>query len=373
MAFANTLEAIRTGVDIVDCSIYGMGRGSGNLPTEVLIAYLQTTGNQKYNVLPVLNIIDRYFMNMMAESPWGYQLPFMISGMFKCHPYYASELVKRKEYSIEDVWQALEIIEEMDPIGFNRKIIEDLIKKGVLGGTHKLNAAFIPKKPINDRALDTNKIKVPYINRHRGRDFLVLANGPTLKKCHDKIIRFIEKYNPVILGANYLADLFFPDYHAFNNKKRFTMYVDTVSLNSNLLIGENIDETTISEYTDRDYEKLFFENILDNDFTIESGRIQASCRTISVLLLGVAIVMGSERIFAAGMDGYLSKDNVLKGLYYDETLEPDDSSLIVERHRWNERFLFQIDQYIRDEGKEGIHIITPTSHQQFYKGIDNFI
>ena len=373
MAFANSLEAIRIGVDIIDSSIYGMGRGSGNLPTEVLIAYLEVKGNHRYNVLPILNAVDRYFVAIMNETPWGYQLPYMISGMFKCHPYYASELVKRKEYSIEDVWKALEIIEEMRPIGFDRAIVENLINKGVVGGSGS-KSIVAERMPGAERATDEGQIRaVPYLSRHSGRDFLVLANGPTLKEYRGKIGRFIEKHDPVVLGANNLSGLFEPDYHAFNNKKRFAMYVDTVAPGSKLLLGENFPPETILEYVDRDYETLFFDNVLDNDFDIVAGRIQTNCRTISVLLLGVAIVMGAKQIFAAGMDGYLGKDSVLKGLFYDERMEPEEYQLIVERHHWNERFLFQIDQYVRNRELEGIHIITPTSHQRFYKGIDNYL
>jgi len=87
MAFANTLEAIDIGVDIIDSSIYGMGRGSGNLPTEIILSYLAVKGNQKYNIIPVLDCIDRYFIDIMRDTPWGYQLPYMISGIFRCHPY----------------------------------------------------------------------------------------------------------------------------------------------------------------------------------------------------------------------------------------------------------------------------------------------
>ena len=370
MAFANSLEAIRIGVDIIDSSIYGMGRGSGNLPTEVLIAYLAIKGNHKYNVLPVLNAVDRYFVSIMNETPWGYQLPYMISGMFKCHPYYASELVKRKEYPIEDVWKALEIIEEMRPTGFDLKIVENLINKGILGGSGSKN------RLIQDKDRDTErgqKGAVPYLDRHSGRDFLVLANGPTLKEYRGKIQQFMEKHDPVVLGANNLSGLFEPDYHAFNNEKRFTMYVDRVAPGSKLLLGENLSPETIREYVNRDYEKLIFDNVLDNVFDILAGRIQTNCRTISVLLLGVSIVMGAKRIFAVGMDGYLGKDSVLKGLFYDEHMEPEEYQLIVERHQWNERFLFQIDQHVREKGIEGIHIITPTSHQRFYKGIENYL
>ncbi len=365
MAFANTLEAIRLGVHIVDCSIFGMGRGAGNLPTEALLAYLSTQGVDRYNVVPILNCIERYFEPIRRRHPWGYGLPYMVSGVFDCHPYYAAELVKRKEYSIEDIWTALEVVDELKTTGFDPALVDTLIKRGVVGSLGK-RAMQPPKRPTPIRTAAT------YINRHAGRDFLILANGPSLKLYRPQIQAFIKTHDPICLGANNLSRLFVPTYHAFTNKHRFVTYADTVARDSQLLIGENIPPDMIHSQVDRDYETLRFDDILDADFDIADGRILTNCRTVSVLLLGVAIVMGARRLFVAGMDGYLGKGQVTKALFYDEAIEPEDYEVIVERHRWNERFLDQIDHYVRDRGQEGIRILTPTSHRRFYKSIEHY-
>lgn len=372
MAFANALEVMKCGVSIIDCSIFGMGRGAGNLPLESIVSYLQFKNVDKYNVVPILNCIDEYFVKLHKENPWGYQLPYLISGIFKCHPYYTSSLIDRKEYSIGDIWKAMEIIEKINPIGFKKEIVDNLIKKGIIGSP-KVNA-MIQRADLNQVEDEEEKVyKVPYKGRHSDRIFLVLANGPNLKRYKVQIDTFIKKYDPIILGANHLSGLFVPHYHAFNNKRRFSMYVDEVNADSKLLIGQNIPETMILEYTDRDYEPLFFKDVLDNDFDIKNGVIQANCRTISVLLTGVAIVMGAEQIFVVGMDGYIGPNKETISLFYKEQMEPEDTTLIVERHNWNEKFLYQIDAYLKNMGKEGIHILTPTSHNTFYKGIHNYI
>ncbi|MEA1984398.1 MAG: aldolase catalytic domain-containing protein [Euryarchaeota archaeon] len=371
MAFANTLEAINVGVDIVDGSIYGMGRGAGNLPIETLIAYMQMQSRDRYNVIPILNVLDKYFIEIKKKNPWGYQLPYMLSGMFKCHPYYAKDLVDRREYSIEDIWKVMEIIEEMNPVGFDRSIVQNLIEKGIIG---RFDQIYKSEEKLHLKEHDNeNKVHVPYINQHAGRDFLVLANGPSLKEYKDRINLFIKKYNPIILGANYLGGMFVPHYHAFNNKKRFTMYGDTVDSRSKLLIGENIPQEMITEYINFDYETLYFRDVLDSNFAIQNGRLQSNCRTISVLLIGVAIVMGANRIFVAGMDGYTNTENIKKSLFYDEKVEPTEEAYLLERQQWNELFLNQIEKYLLENGKEGIHILTPTSHRSYYKGITNYI
>lgn len=371
MAFANTLEAIRVGVDVVDTTVYGIGRGAGNLPTEIMLSYLIAQGKSRYNVIPLLNCIERYFIDIKKESPWGYQLPYMISGIFNSHSNYSKELMRRKEYSMEDIWTALSMVQKMEPVGYDVSLLNEMIGKGIIG---RSNAK--PYCPESDFENERDCIAAPpvkYIDRHKGREFLILANGPSLKIYQPQIKEFIGKYEPVVLGANFLNSLFTPDYHAFNNLKRFKEYVNSVSDKSCLLLGINLSEESISEYVDRDWEALVFRNILDTDFDIKDGMIMANCRTISVLLMGIAIVMGANRIFVAGMDGYINNDGSDSTLFYNEKFDPVEHEINLDRHRWNEKFLVQIDNYIQSRAGEGIHILTPTGHSSFYKGIENYI
>lgn len=369
MAFANTLEAIRCGVSIVDSTIYGMGRAAGNLPTEIIISFLEREKKDKYNSIPLLNIIDRYFLAMQKEYPWGYQLPYMLSGMFKCHPNYAKALIEYREYTMEDIWKAMEYIRKHDPIGFSKELLNSVINEGIIGGITTQSSNLTEENSANDKI----PAKVSYIDKHKDKDFLILANGPSLKKYKRQIDNFIATYDPIIIGANYLGDLFEPHYHAFNNKRRLTEYIDSVAPESKLLIGQYIPDKMIREYTNRNYEKIYYNDIVNADFSIVDGSITTNCKTIAVLLLGVAIVMGAKRVFAVGMDGYLEIDTKSSLHFYPEKHEKEDKEKLIELHQWCQRFLEQIDQYLKDNEKEGIHILTPTSYKLFYTGLENYI
>jgi len=366
MAFANTLAAIEVGVDIVDTTIYGIGRGAGNLPTEILLAYLYCQGVEGYNPIPVLNSVERYFVQLRKEHPWGYQLPYMISGVFNTHPNYSKALLDRKEHSIEEIWRGMEYIQELNPVGFKPELVDRLVSQGLLRAPEERIEAVEEQVP-------EQLPEAPYLGRHEGRDFLVLGLGPTLKSCKPQIDRFIEQYDPVVLGANFLDGLYVPHYHAFANQKRLLSYAGTVSPDSRLLVGVNIPAELVAEHVDRDYEPLVFRDLLQADFDIRNGVIMANCRTVSVLLLGVAIAMGARRLFAVGLDGYLGKEVVNTTLFYEEQMDVTSHNVNLERHRSNERFLHQIDQYVCRRGGEGVHILTPTSYGSFYKGIENYI
>ena len=373
MAFANSLEAIRCGVHIIDSTIYGMGRAAGNLPTEIIISFLEKHGSGRYNSIPVLNVIDRYFVALQSGNKWGYQLPYMLSGMFQCHPNYAKSLIDYKEFTIEDIWEALNLIKREDTVGFSKSHLDELINRGIIGGLSKVTdkEAWVSSNPRAAYRRLVGDPNVPYINRYDSRDFLIIANGPSIKEYAPKIEKLITKYNPIVLGGNYLGGLFKPHYHCFVNKKRFAKYIDTAAPESKLLIGQYITDEMVEEYTDRDYEKIYYIDVYA-DFQIEDGVITTNCRTVSVLLAGVAIAMGAKRIFCVGMDGYIGQENK-EFHFYSEKEEQDDKDMILERHLWNQKFIEQIDEYLIGRGKEGIHILTPTSYKSFYKGIENYI
>lgn len=83
LAFANTLISAEKGVELLDASVYGMGRAAGNCPTELLVAHLK---NVKYNVRPVLDMIEKFMIPLREKEEWGYIIPYMITGMLDEHP-----------------------------------------------------------------------------------------------------------------------------------------------------------------------------------------------------------------------------------------------------------------------------------------------
>ncbi len=375
LAFANTLEAIKNNIDIIDGTVYGMGRGAGNLPIEILLSFFEKTSvKNTYNSLPVLDIIDRYMLDLHKNLKWGYDLSYMLSGIFEVHPNYSKTMVDYREYSIEDILRTLEMVKKVKPIGFKKPILDSIIQSGFIdvSANKKNSKSEGNSTPINDLS---NFGQVPYLDRHHGRDFLVLANGPTLKEEKVWIDKFIEKYNPIIIGANYLGKLFVPHYHAFCNKKRFIDYIDTVDDKSNILISNNFPREFVIKYTNREYEVIQHLPQLSLDFKICDGVIMNNCRTISILSIAVAIVMSAERIFIAGMDGYKQIDSFMKNSihFYKESDETEDFEMEKEKHNWNDRLLRQMEGYLVSINRDSLYILTPTSHKAFYKSIHNFL
>lgn len=88
LAFANTIEALILGANILDGSMAGLGRGAGNCPTESLLGFLH---NPKFKLRPVLKCIQEKIEPMREEVGWGFDIPYMITGLMNRHPRAAIE------------------------------------------------------------------------------------------------------------------------------------------------------------------------------------------------------------------------------------------------------------------------------------------
>ena len=83
LAFGNTIEGIINGATMIDASVYGIGRGPGNCCLELLMTFLQ---NPKFQLRPILQLIQDYYLPLREQIEWGYIIPYMITGMLNEHP-----------------------------------------------------------------------------------------------------------------------------------------------------------------------------------------------------------------------------------------------------------------------------------------------
>ncbi|BCU06307.1 aldolase catalytic domain-containing protein [Allochromatium tepidum] len=88
LAFANTIEAIILGCNRVDATMYGFGRGAGNCHTELLLGFLR---NPKFEVRPVIEVIQKYLFPLRQQLDWGPSIPYNLTGQLNQHPRSAIE------------------------------------------------------------------------------------------------------------------------------------------------------------------------------------------------------------------------------------------------------------------------------------------
>jgi len=83
LAMSNTITSIIQGATMLDATLLGMGRGAGNCPVEILIAFLK---NPKYRLLPLLQAIQKQILPWQKKIDWGYHVPYLITGAMNEHP-----------------------------------------------------------------------------------------------------------------------------------------------------------------------------------------------------------------------------------------------------------------------------------------------
>ena len=91
LALANTIASIEAGVDSVDATVAGIGRGSGNTKTEAiggLLPMIMRNGNGKGLDTNRLNILSCEFEALQALYRWGPNVYYSVGALSGIHPTY---------------------------------------------------------------------------------------------------------------------------------------------------------------------------------------------------------------------------------------------------------------------------------------------
>jgi len=104
LAFANTIEAKLNGVNFLDVTVSGLGRGAGNCPTELLLGYLN---NDQYKLMPIIKFIENHIVPLEKELDWGCSVPYILSGQLVVHPKQAMKARDEKDTNYSKFYSML--------------------------------------------------------------------------------------------------------------------------------------------------------------------------------------------------------------------------------------------------------------------------
>ena len=121
----NTLRTI-----VIDSTAYGMGRGAGNLCTELLMKYLNDNKDGHYELIHILKLIDENILKIFKVFPWGYSIPYYISASLHCHPNYAKYLIDKKNITPDKILEILSKIPS-DKRGIYDKTLIDEVSSSI--------------------------------------------------------------------------------------------------------------------------------------------------------------------------------------------------------------------------------------------------
>jgi len=135
-ALSNSLEAINIGVDWIDGTVLGMGRGPGNTEIEYLLYELNKRDNMYFDLEQINKLILSDFEMMKEEYNWGPSLLYYIAAEYNIHPIYIQNVIQGTRvystdsvYHTENILKAIEFWKKID----TRMYSQDLYEEGLYG------------------------------------------------------------------------------------------------------------------------------------------------------------------------------------------------------------------------------------------------
>ena len=114
---------------IIDSSLYGMGRGAGNLNTELICNYYNKLFGGKYDINKILSLISEYIMPINQKIKWGYSPYMFITGLYHYHPNFACYLLDEHEVSVSEFLKFLQTIPEDMKTKCKKPYVLEMYKK----------------------------------------------------------------------------------------------------------------------------------------------------------------------------------------------------------------------------------------------------
>ena len=136
LSVANSLLCIEEGVEIIDTSFQGLGRSSGNAPTEKIIAAVERLGyTTGIDLLKALHVSEKYIREYVVRK--GICSLDVIAGYAKFHTSYMPLIISiSKEYQIDPrelIVKLCDIDKSNAPENLLRELAKKMSKTTVLG------------------------------------------------------------------------------------------------------------------------------------------------------------------------------------------------------------------------------------------------
>ena len=179
-ALINGVAAFENGINWIDSTVTGMGRGAGNIQTEFALMQFSKNLSKNSDISLLLKLIEKRFAPMKNKYKWGTNPYYYLAGQYRIHPTFIQSMLNDLKLEPAEMLSAIDNLKEGEGKNFNRNLIEtgNKIYKGKTRGTWK---------PLN---------------LIKGKDVLIIGSGPSSSKHAKAIENFIKKNKPFVIALN---------------------------------------------------------------------------------------------------------------------------------------------------------------------------
>ncbi|MEO0438033.1 MAG: aldolase catalytic domain-containing protein [Pseudomonadota bacterium] len=179
-AIANSERASQIGIEWLDATVTGMGRGPGNAQTEYLMLAIPEIQERNPNPNKLLRLIRRRFAPLKQQHQWGKNPYYYLAGRYGIHPTYVQQMLGDARYSEEDVLGVLDFLRKEGGSTFSVGSIKGA-REFYLG---EPRGTWSPEQVIQERSV------------------LILGTGPSVEIHRPVLEQFIKQENPFVLALN---------------------------------------------------------------------------------------------------------------------------------------------------------------------------
>lgn len=263
LALINTLTAIEEGCEIVDATITGMGRGAGNLKTELLFTALNAQRKLEVDFNPLSKVVDG-FSELQKAYEWGTNLPYMVSGAHSLPQKDVMDWVGKRYYSFNSIIRALQ---------------------------NKANGVF-------------DNIQYASFKANHAKKAILIGGGQSVADHSEAIHKFLESNSDIIIVHSSSKNAL--SIRSDNSSQIFCL-VGNEGHRMEDVFGENIPLNAICVLPPfpRKMGTYVPEKLINNTFELESNTLlEPYSDSHTGIALNLILSMGIEELYIVGYDGY---------------------------------------------------------------------
>ena len=325
MSYSNAVSLLQFPTNrnlMLDSSVMGMGKGAGNLNTELLMEHLNLFYGKKYHIEPLLEVIDKVINQLHSEFYWGYAPEYYLSAVNQCTPSYASHFYNKHMLPIDQVGELLGLIAEEKKVSFDRAYAEELYRN------------YNESKAVDESAVVAD-LKSEFFDK----TILLVAPGKSIRDAREKIGEIALQEEIVSVGLNSTFEMKF-DYILTT---RTDIYAQVVAEGKNVIAPSNVSKGGRGNV-----------KILNYTNWIETGDCTQDSSAVIALKLFQAC--GVKSILLAGFDGFSANIN---DNYYDVNMR---RPVTAEQAENRNNYYRNLIKRIRESGIN-ISFVTPSRYE----------
>lgn len=289
-ALTNCVSALKNGIDIIDSTILGMGRGAGNVKTESILVEMTEMGIGNYFADSLFPIVMKEFKKLHVKHGWGTNIFYYLSAIYGIHPTYIQEMLIDDRYDTNQIISTINFLKSQKSSSFSRE---------------NLNIASSGFEGDENGTWDLN-------NFCKDKTVLIIGSGPSTKKYIKNIQQYITKNKPLVLCLNINESVpeELVDAYVACHDTRILIESDSYSkIGKPIIIPlSRVPEKIIQSIKDVDFLDYGLK-VQKNSFKILNNGCVLDKPLALAYAISVATAGRAKKIFLCGVDGYPSSES----------------------------------------------------------------